>query len=666
MSTRIELVHINRTPEDPSDAYVLQESVPSADDPAAARLDDQVPPPDDDNDHSFRSIQGIVNTPPTISPVTALEIPPTSGVAKGEDSQLQPMSREALGATAAATVTKHVVEQPTHSAVEEIAATGDKPWSERAGEAAKPARTSEQSPEPTEGCEDTPSAEFTDGDSGQPPEEPPRPPEPPDGNDSEPEEWDDAERRRLAKEMEEFSRLIKPLMGIAENIQWLHTASRADMKLYAEVDKTAESLGQKLKASDYEALKSYANRAASKLLQEGECSVGKSMAIHVIMSERVSTIYADAKLQSYPKLDKMSNSGSYFLTQFANALAWRMPAKAAEEGPNPFNLNHEARQHNERLASGMGETTSWMDAKLQMFNTALIFRRKAELEVNKEVTLETASPDELRRYNNRLVGQVEAKRHFAVKPIVHKGENTAWSLHDFADVRERHAAMATAEGSEIRPQDWSPNMRLIAMEHDPDDAEAARHILTPGIASAGKEELRTSGMGIGVARVCFMDKKGELYADWTGNMPLRELYERHGKSVNYEALRQYLVGAYFKFSVPIAVEREAQVAAEATLGSEADQLPQGRDPQNREVIHDAHLPRLSVLGRYPKKELALKNQAELREGAVLDDNGHIVGYTRKIGSEYSASQAAREEAARYGVELPDKALTFEKVLRHSQ
>jgi hypothetical protein len=516
----------------------------------------------------------------------------------------------------------------------------------------------------SEGTSDTPS----DSASDHPDASPPTPPadrggdgggQPPEGGDVESAGEDPEEARRLKAAVREFSDMLRPLTPDQLALQvWTASASAEDIRLHLVMLRATRpdtTLAKRLSGTNLERVQEHANLMATRVLeQDPEMTVPKAMAVHATMSYHSDDLFYNLQGARPDQHERLANNTTYFLTEFAHALAWQLPESALAESPEPWAFFDAASHRLSGLRATMSnEVEGWLPAKLKTFTDGLSSRIHTEKLVENEPPMETLSIEELRNHNNRLAQELELKRGYGVKSSVHQEkEREFWSLHDAFDLQAQLAM--TGSDSGIRPERWSADMRMVAIEHGEEDDRTLASLIRPVVVESGNEHTDLSRVG----HICYMDKKGELFAEITGITPLAKIYEGQGKLVNYEALRQKLLRNFYDLTVPVEVAQQAQRATTAIFRGEATPQPSSEGDTPRRVVHDLLLPRLREVQKYTPEELAAL-ESPLPEAALpsrnkpsyTDMEPNVVYHKRKLPPGYKASAAALELATERGIIL---------------
>jgi hypothetical protein len=303
------------------------------------------------------------------------------------------------------------------------------------------------------------------------------------------------------------------------------------------------SIAPRILRGDYPTLQRSAAQLVNRLGDPAEMTIATAFATHMQMSYGALGV---RELPSYrPETD---NSITYFLTQFAELLAWQLPAETIDNGPDPntFLTAIEPRLH--AIAESIDLSFAWVRAKAMTLATAIIRRRHAEVYIEQEphLIVDDETMEAMTGTNNELMAELMRLGRHTITDSVIPTDTASWSLHDMLGLKLQYVNLTMAEGSNVHPDQWIP-MHMIAIERP-------AHVLGIGIPITDSTPVNLAG----ITSFCYMDARGELYVDMCGTIPLSLVYERYGKAANYQLLRQFLIGSYCGLSVPEAVGAEVE------------------------------------------------------------------------------------------------------------
>ncbi|HEX8763452.1 MAG TPA: hypothetical protein VF733_06905 [Candidatus Saccharimonadales bacterium] len=445
----------------------------------------------------------------------------------------------------------------------------------------------------------------------------------------------------------EFNGIVKPLIFL-ENPERtsavMRTLPRSDAGLHAGCI-GAMRVGEEhvfaplIKRGRYPELLTRAQKLSQELMNDHEVTIPRAFATHALMS-----VYANVFRPPAEEVLHTDDRTTYFLTQFAAALAMQVPKDVLSKGPDPYDFQKQISGKTASLLSAaICEDPEWLLAKYRILADRLLLRQHTISQVEKEPVAKIADVKTLRRHNNELFQELRRLKYFSIKSAVHEAGDSHWSIHDVFNAQAEVATQVEERNSDIRPDLW-PLMAMTVIEHPDMDG----YMITP----AHNFDLNIRPGYDQFRKFIHMDHKGELFADPHGAMPYWEFYKAAGKPGNYEVLRQFLIRKYFDLTVRIEMVEEAESETDKLLRSPRWE---GREPDV--IVHDLLLPRILRLRKVKNAaELQEYEEAELSNG---DESGSKIRQRahdravqkRRLPAGYKPSAQALELAERHGIIL---------------
>jgi len=320
-----------------------------------------------------------------------------------------------------------------------------------------------------------------------------------------------------------------------------------------------------------------ASTLAANYRQHESLTITDAFAIHGLMSWMASL---NRPLDAPHNPDRTT----FFLTHLSAGLARQVAKEELQSSGNLFDVASSLRDVSQKLEYTTDTPTDWTMQKFYIIADQLSIRKHAITLIDGEPTAEVDDIDELKNNNNALFKELKRLRRYSIKSAVHHDGTSQWSIHDSLDYREQRAAISAA--SEINPDQWPPNIRMIAIESLLNDDILVEVTHAADIIGRGFDSF---------GHAVFMDDRGQLFADNHGTLGYEDIYAQAGKPQNYEVLRQKLLRYYFDLTVPTEVARQI-IDDERRFLSAASQAST-REPN--EIIHaDLLLPRIRRLASF--------------------------------------------------------------------
>lgn len=447
----------------------------------------------------------------------------------------------------------------------------------------------------------------------------------------------------------EFNQIVLPYVHVrdperaAELIRAARPEHRALYETLNDVFPPGGQLDRCTRSGNFEDLQGLAAKNAAEVARRSpvELSLPATFAVHGVASFIVSM----HRPTEVPHCDDRS---TYFLTQFATRLALQPSERQLHSGPDPFDFRTAITKRSELLSKAADNPPSWMGSKFLMLADRLMLRKHLLTTIDTEPRIEVDRLEELKEANDTLFAELRRLKRYSIKSAVHETATSAWSIHDGFDLRAQQQELVEVTKSSIRPHEWRPCMVMAAIERPLEEDKEALVMSRPSIE--GRPNYEEYG------RHVYMDQVGELFGDAYGSMPLAPFYESRDMLGNYEALRQYLIEAYFNLTVPTEIVVQAQQVTRRHATARA-KTPDG---QPDVVYHDMLLPRIRLLRDFDRADQLDAIDSGEDETAMSSDSArsrrrlHAVGaFPRALPQGYKPSQEALELARKLEINLLD-------------